>query len=68
MMVMQHGNLMHSTHRLAATRVLLVGPRPFGVGVYVASGITMNRNYIGSYQVTASAESIWVTPLKVGVS
>ena len=28
----------------------------------------MNRNYTGSYQVTASAESSCVTPLKVGVS
>ena len=36
--------------------------------VIVTSGVTMNRNYIGSYQVTASAESSCVTPLKVGVS
>ena len=40
----------------------MVGPRPFGVGVYVTSGVTMNRNYIGSCQVTASAESSCVTP------
>ena len=45
------GNMLHHTHFK---------------GLNVTSGATMNRNYKGSCQVTASAESSCVTPLKVG--